>query len=123
MKIAVMGAGGVGGYFGGLLARAGEDVTYIARGEHLRAIKERGLRVVSELSGEFVAGNEATDNPGDVGPVDLVLYTVKMYHNDDAIPLIAPLVGDGTVVLTVQNGVDNGERLVEAYGEANGMVG
>ncbi|MCI0771597.1 MAG: 2-dehydropantoate 2-reductase, partial [Chloroflexi bacterium] len=98
MKIAVMGAGGVGGYFGGLLARAGEDVTYIARGEHLRAIKERGLRVVSELSGEFVAGNEATDNPGDVGPVDLVLYTVKMYHNDDAIPLIAPLVGDGTVV-------------------------
>ena len=123
MKIAVMGAGGVGGYFGGLLARAGEDVTYIARGEHLRAIKERGLRVVSELSGEFVAGNAATDNPGDVGPVDLVLYTVKMYHNDDAIPLIAPLVGDGTVVLTVQNGVDNGERLVEAYGEEHVMVG
>ena len=123
MKIAVMGAGGVGGYFGGLLARAGEDVSFIARGEHLRSIKTRGLRVVSDLSGEFNAGDKATDDPGEVGPVELVLYTVKMYHNDDAIPFIAPLVGDDTVVLTVQNGVDNGDRLVAAYGEEHVMVG
>lgn len=123
MKIAVMGAGGVGGYFGGLLARAGEDVTFIARGAHLEAIKERGLRVVSDLSGEFIAGSQATADPTDVGHTDLVLYTVKMYHNDEAIPFIAPLVGDNTVVLTVQNGVDNGDRLVEAYGEEHVMVG
>ncbi|MDA0769955.1 MAG: hypothetical protein BZY79_01975 [SAR202 cluster bacterium Casp-Chloro-G4] len=123
MKIAVMGTGGVGGYFGGLLARAGEDVTFIARGPHLQAIKNSGLRVFSDLSGEFVAGSQATDNPDEIGHVDLVLYTVKMYHNEEAIPFIAPLVGDGTVVLTVQNGIDNGDRLVEAYGEEHVMVG
>jgi 2-dehydropantoate 2-reductase len=123
MKIAIMGSGGVGGYFGGMLARAGEDVTFIARGEHLQAIKSNGLRVVSDLSGEFNAGTQATDDPNKLGPVDLVLYTVKMFHNDDAIPFIAPLVRDNTVVLTVQNGVDNGERLAKVYGEDHVMVG
>lgn len=123
MKIVIMGTGGVGGYFGGLLARAGEDVTYIARGEHLRAIQTDGLRVFSDLSGEFNAGKQATDNPNDIGPADLVLYTVKMYHNDEAIPFIAPLVGDETVVLTVQNGVDNGDKLAAAYGADRVMVG
>jgi 2-dehydropantoate 2-reductase len=123
MKIAIMGSGGVGGYFGGMLARAGEDVTFIARSEHLQAIKSTGLRVISDLSGEFNAGTQATDDPKNIGPVDLVLYTVKMFHNDDAIPFIAPLVGDNTVVLTVQNGVDNGELLAKAYGDDHVMVG
>ncbi len=123
MKIAIMGSGGVGGYFGGMLARAGEDVTFIARGEHLQAIKSKGLRIFSDLSGEFNAGIQATNDPNKLGPVDLVLYTVKMFHNDDAIPFIAPLVRDNTVVLTVQNGVDNGERLAKVYGEDHVMVG
>ena len=123
MKIAVMGTGGVGGYFGGLLANAGEDVTFIARGAHLDAIRSQGLRVASDLSGEFVVHSNATDDISTVGPVELVLYTVKMYHNDEAIPAIAPMVGEHTVVLTLQNGIDNGDRLAAALGESHVMIG
>ena len=123
MKIAVMGTGGVGGYFGGLLAKAGEDVTFIARGAHLDAIRSKGLRVVSDLSGEFIVRSNATDDTKSVGPVDLVLYTVKMYHNDEAIPAIVPMVGEQTVVLTLQNGIDNGDRLAAALGENHVMIG
>jgi 2-dehydropantoate 2-reductase len=123
MKIAVMGAGGVGGYFGGLLARAGEDATFIARGAHLDAIRRNGLRVVSDLSGEFTVQSKATDDTGSVGPVDLVLYTVKMYHNAQAIPAVVPMVGENTVVLTLQNGIDNGDRLAAALGVEHVMVG
>ena len=123
MKIAVMGTGGVGGYFGGLLANAGEDVTFIARGAHLDAIRNQGLRVASDLSGEFIVHSNATNDPKSVGSVDLVLYTVKMYHNDEAIPAIAPMVGEHTVVLTLQNGIDNGDRLAAALGESHVMIG
>ena len=123
MRIAVMGAGGVGGYFGGLLARAGKEVTFIARGAHLDAIRREGLRVASDLSGEFTVQSDATDDPGSVGPVDLVLYTVKMYHNAEAIPALAPMVGPETVVLTLQNGVGNAEELGAALGRSRVMVG
>ena len=82
MRIAVMGAGAVGGYFGGLLARAGEDVTFIARGAHLDAIRRYGLRVASDISGEFTVKANATHDASSLGPVDLMLYAVKMYHND-----------------------------------------
>ena len=123
MRIAIMGAGGVGGYFGGLLARAGQEVTFIARGAHLEAIERDGLRVASDLSGEFTVQSGATDAPESVGPVDLVLYTVKMYHNSEAIPAVAPMVGPETVVLPLQNGVGNAEELAAALGRDRVMVG
>ncbi|MBI4233715.1 MAG: 2-dehydropantoate 2-reductase [Chloroflexi bacterium] len=116
MRIAVMGTGGVGGYYGGLLARAGHQVTFIARGAHLAAIRANGLRVESATSGDFTLHPFATDDPRTVGPVELVLFCVKTYHNPQAIPAIAPLVGEGTVVLTLQNGVESGEQLAAAYG-------
>ncbi|MDP7414734.1 MAG: 2-dehydropantoate 2-reductase [SAR202 cluster bacterium] len=123
MRIAVMGAGGVGGYFGGLLAKAGQDVTFIARGPHLEAIKANGLAVTSELSGNFTVEGAATDDTASVGPVDLVLYTVKMYHNAEAIPAVRPMIGPETVVLTLQNGVDNGHLLAADLGANHVMVG
>ncbi len=123
MKIAVMGAGGVGGYFGGLLAKAGQDVTFIARGPHLRAIISNGLAVTSDLSGDFSVKANATDDTAAVSPVDLVLYTVKMYHNAQAIPAVRPMVGPNTIVLTLQNGVDNGHLLAADLGAQHVMVG
>ena len=123
MKVAVIGAGGVGGYFGGLLARAGHEVTFIARGRHLRAIKEDGLRVESQLDGTFTVPGNATSNSSDVGEQDLVIFAVKMYHNSDAIASVAPLIGSETVVLTLQNGIDNGDILAEAIGEDHVMIG
>ena len=118
-----MGAGGVGGYFGGLLARAGHDVTFIARGPHLEAIRSNGLRVESGNDGIFTVPGKATDDPADVGPQELVLFTVKMYDNDAAIRAIGPLVGPDTIILTLQNGIDNGEQLVELYGAERVMIG
>ena len=123
MDIAVMGAGGVGGYFGGLLARDGHNVTFIARGPHLEAIRQNGLRVISGNDGDFTVEGNATDDPGSAGAQELVLFTVKMYDNDDAIHAIAPLVGPDTIILTLQNGIDNGERLVEVYGPERVMIG
>ena len=99
MKIAVMGTGGVGGYFGGLLARkGGHQVTFVARGAHLAAIKAKGLRVESQLDGDFTAPGTATDDPASAGIQDLVLFTVKMYHNAQAIEAVRPMVGPDTVV-------------------------
>ncbi len=123
MKIAVMGAGGVGGYFGGLLARSGHEVTFIARGAHLAAIQQNGLRVESQLDGDFTAPGKATDDTAEAGVQDLVLFTVKMYHNQSAVAALAPLVGPGTVVLTLQNGIDNGEQLAAALGREPVMIG
>lgn len=123
MDISVMGAGGVGGYFGGLLARAGHNVTFIARGEHLAAIRRHGLRVESGNDGKFTVPGKATDTPASVGPQELTLFTVKMYDNDAAIRSIAPLVGPDTVILTLQNGIDNGDRLAAVYGPERVMIG
>ena len=123
MDIAVMGTGGVGGYFGGLLARAGNNVTFIARGQHLEAIRSNGLRVISSNDGEFVVPGQAMDQPAGAGHQELVLFTVKMYHNEAAIRAIAPMMGPDTIVLTLQNGIDNGERLVDVYGPERVMIG
>jgi 2-dehydropantoate 2-reductase len=111
-----MGAGGTGGYFGGLLARAGEDVTFIARGAHLDALRARGLTVKSQLAGEFSMAVRATDNPGQVGPVDLLLFCVKTYDTSAAAALIVPLIGPETVVLPLQNGIDTLERIAAVVG-------
>lgn len=119
MRIVVFGTGGVGGYFGGRLAQAGEDVTFIARGEHLRAIRSNGLKVDSP-SGDFVINPaKATDNVGEVGATDLVILGVKAWQVPEAARAIKPLVGPNTTVLPLQNGVDAVPQLVEALGSEN----
>jgi 2-dehydropantoate 2-reductase len=116
MRIAVMGTGGTGGYFGGLLARAGEDVTLIARGDHLEAIRKNGLAIKSVLSGDFSISAKATDNTDDIGPVDFVLFCVKAYDNAAAADQIRPLIEPETVVLSVQNGIENEQQIGEVIG-------
>ena len=123
MKIAVMGSGGVGGYFGGLLARNDLDVTFIARGEHLKAIQDNGLQINSQNDGVFTVHNPATDNPSDLTKQDLILFTVKMFDNTPAIESIKPIVGDQTTILTLQNGVSNGYDLAEVFGNERVMIG
>ena len=116
MRIAIMGAGGVGGYYGGLLATAGQDVTFIARGAHLQAIRGKGLQVKS-VHGDFtVSPASATDHPGEVGPVDLVIVATKTYHTDEAAQAIRPMIGASTVVISFQNGIDAAERIGSAVG-------
>jgi len=116
MRIAVFGAGGVGGFFGGRLAHAGEDVTFIARGEHLRAIKAGGLKVESP-SGDFVVfPAKATDDVTEVGEVDLVILGVKAWQVPEAAHAMKPLAGSRTTVLPLQNGVDAVSQLVAELG-------
>jgi 2-dehydropantoate 2-reductase len=121
MRIAVVGAGGTGGYFGGLLARAGEDVSFIARGTQLEALRARGLTVESSLSGTFDVSVRATDDPGEVGPVDLILFCVKAYDTDAAAEDARTLFHPETVLLSLQNGVDNEERIARATGHPSGV--
>ena len=106
MKIAIFGSGGVGGYFGGRLAASGQDVTFLARGAHLLALQQHGLRITSPLGDAHVAKVQATDRPQAIGPVDVVLLTTKLYDTDAAAATLAPLIGPNTVVITLQNGVD-----------------
>jgi 2-dehydropantoate 2-reductase len=114
MKIAVYGSGGVGGYFGGRLAQAGNDVTFIARGKHLGAILTHGLQVKS-IKGNFtVRPAQATDRPADIGTVDLVLCCVKSWQVPEAAEEIKHLVGTGTAVITTQNGVEAHTYLARA---------
>lgn len=116
MRIVVFGTGGVGGFFGGRLAQAGEEVTFIARGEHLRAIKANGLRVDSP-DGDFVIyPAKATDNVDEVGATDLVILGVKAWQVPGAARAIKPLVGANTTVLPLQNGVDAVAQLVAELG-------
>jgi 2-dehydropantoate 2-reductase len=122
MRIAIMGAGSVGGYLGGMLARGGHDVSLIARGTHLAAIRERGLQVIRD-SEEFTVSCVATDDPGEVGPVELALLTVKTYQNADAVPAMMPLAGPGTTVLCLQNGIDSYLTPAEAFGEGRVLPG
>jgi 2-dehydropantoate 2-reductase len=122
VKIAVMGSGGVGGYFGGLLAKAGEDVAFIARGAHLEAIQMNGLQVRS-VAGDFHVRPKATHDPLALGPVDLVLFCVKAYDTESAGSQIRPMVGPETVVLCLLNGVDNHEMLAAVLGEEHVLPG
>jgi len=116
MRIAIFGTGGVGGYFGGRLAHAGEDVTFIGRGDHLRAIKEHGLVVDSNLGDFVVFPAKASDDVSEVGEVDLVIVGVKAWQVPDAARTMKPLVGPGTTVLPLQNGVDALPQLVLELG-------
>jgi len=122
MRIAVYGTGGVGGYFGGRLAQAGADVRFIARGAHLQALRERGLRVRS-VTGDFEVRAPATDDPAEVGSCDFVLFCVKTFDTDAAAARLGPLVGEDTAVVSLQNGVENEEKLARAVGEDHVMGG
>lgn len=122
MRIVVFGTGGVGGFFGGRLAHAGDDVTFIARGEHLRAIKASGLKVDSTLGDFVVVPAKATDDVSEVGEVDLMIVGVKAWQVSEAARAMKPLVGPGTTVLPLQNGVDAVAQLVAELG-ADRIIG
>jgi 2-dehydropantoate 2-reductase len=113
----------VGGYFGAKLARNGQDVTFMARGAHLAAIRDHGLRVQSPKLGDFVVRAPAHDNAARVGYVDVVLFAVKAYDNPSALQLLPPLVGPDTVVLPLQNGVDSADEIAGAIGERHVLGG
>ncbi len=123
MKILVMGSGAVGGYLGALLFRNGEDVTFVARGQHLDAIRKSGLRIESVAKGDFTIHPPATDRPDGSWKADLVLFCVKSYHNPEATEVIRPAVGDATSVLTLQNGLGSGDQLGEALGHEKVLLG
>lgn len=122
MKIAVMGAGGMGGLYGGRLAQAGHDVTFIARGDHLRAIEAQGLKLTGP-SGDTLVKARATDDASTIGPVDVVLFSVKLFDTDTAARAIKPLLSSGGVCVTLQNGVDGHERIAEIVGKDSVMPG
>ena len=112
MKIAVMGTGAIGGYYGGRLAAAGNDVTFIARGAQLEALRNNGLKVTSPLGDFTVDPAAATDDPAEVGPVDVVMFMVKNYDTEAAARQIKPLGGDATAVVSFQNGVSAPDILI-----------
>ena len=122
MKIVVMGTGGMGGYYGGLLSGQGHEVTFIARGEHLAAIQQSGLQVKS-IHGDFtVAPASATDDPSSLHAQDLILFCTKTYSTDEAVQSMQPLVGPDTTVLSLQNGIDAPERIGKVVGMEH-MIG
>jgi 2-dehydropantoate 2-reductase len=122
MRIAVYGAGSVGGYFGGRLAQAGSDVHLIARGPHLAALREHGLRVRS-VQGDFTVRVPATDDPARIGPCHYVLFCVKSFDTEAAAARLGPLLHQDTAVVSLQNGVDNEDKLVSAIRPEHVMGG
>src|SRR6187549_516850 len=114
MRIAVMGSGGLGGYFGARLAAGGADVHFIARGKHLQAMRSEGLRVEGPEP-LHIAKVRATDDPAEVGVVDLVMFCVKLWDTETALQQILPLVGPGTAIVSFQNGVLKDQSLRTAY--------
>jgi 2-dehydropantoate 2-reductase len=123
MRIAVVGTGGVGGGFGAALAKAGADVTFIARGAHLAAMKSQGLKVMSERGDTHLVPTRATDNPAEIGKVDIVLFCVKLWDVESAGQHIRPLIGPDTAVIPLQNGIDAAERLIPILGSDAVMGG
>jgi 2-dehydropantoate 2-reductase len=122
MRVAVVGAGGVGGGFGAALAKAGADVTFIARGPHLAAMRREGLKVHSPRGDTHLVPTQATDDPAEIGAVDIVLFCVKLWDVESAGAAIKPLVGANTAVIPLQNGIDAAERLLPILG-GNAVMG
>lgn len=122
MRFAVVGSGAVGGYYGAKLALAGHKVSFVARGEHLRAIRERGMLIWSPL-GDFTVKAHAESDTARIGPVDVVLFAVKTYDNAAALAMLKPLVGPSTVVITLQNGVDSVDEVAAAVGAEHVLGG
>ena len=123
MKIAVMGAGAIGGYFGGRLAKAGFDVSFIARGAHLDVIRKNGLKVLSPLGDFTIHPATVTDDPAEVGPVDVILFMVKNYDTLQAAEQIRPLVGSDTAIIPFQNGVEARAMLSNVLGARHVLGG
>ncbi|MGQ0733607.1 MAG: ketopantoate reductase family protein [Acidobacteriota bacterium] len=123
MRFAIVGSGAVGGFFGAKLKRSGQEVTFLARGEHLAAMQSRGLCIKSPKLGDFTVSAPAYDDPARVGPVDVVIFAVKAYDNATAVRLLPPLMGDHTVVLTLQNGVDSADEIAAVVGEPHVLGG
>ncbi|KAA1297134.1 MAG: 2-dehydropantoate 2-reductase [SAR202 cluster bacterium] len=117
LKVAVVGAGGTGAYYGGALAKAGHDVTFIARGSHLDAINKSGLQLNTVLLGDFHLDSPATDDMSSIGPVDLVIFAVKSWGTETAIADMAGLVGNNTLIISTQNGIDSERLLSDAFGK------
>jgi 2-dehydropantoate 2-reductase len=119
MKIAVMGSGGVGGFWGGRLAHAGYDISFVARGSHMAAMREQGLTIENEPQGDIhIPRVTVTDDPATIGVADLVLIAVKLWDTEAAVRAVAPLVGPNTAVVSLQNGVIKDDILRRAFGEA-----
>ena len=123
MRIAVMGAGGVGGYFGAQLAKAGHDVAFVARGRHLAALRERGLAVESAVGPVQAMRAVATDDPAQLAPVEVVMFCVKLWDVESAAEACRPLVGPETAVVSFQNGVDAEERVAAILGVPHAVGG
>jgi 2-dehydropantoate 2-reductase len=123
MRFAILGSGAVGGYFGAKLAKSGQQVTFIARGAHLDAIRSKGLQIKSAKLGDFVVTSPAESDTSKVGPVDVVIVAVKAYDNTTALPMLSPMVDDSTVVLTLQNGVDSVDQMADIVGVDNVLGG
>lgn len=123
MKLAIFGTGGVGGYFGARLAEHGHEVHFIARGAHLKAIQEKGLHLESPLGDVHLTEVHATDNPAEIGPVDAVLVGVKAWQVPEAARAMPPLVGEHTLVLPLQNGIEAPAQLAEVLGKEHVLGG
>jgi 2-dehydropantoate 2-reductase len=123
LKIVVVGAGGIGGFLGGTLAKSGEDVTVIARGDHLQTIREKGLTVESVSSGNFTCSVKATEKPSDAGAANLVLFCVKSYDTEKALQNISPLIGEDTTVISFQNGIDKEDKIAQKVGKGHVLAG
>ena len=123
MKIAVVGAGGIGGYVGGRLAEAGEWVHLVARGRHLEALRRNGLRIECPLGDVSLPGIEATDDPLEIGPVDVVVFAVKLGGTDAAARALAPLIDGQTRIVTLQNGIDSKKMIARHVDETQIAAG
>ena len=123
MRIVVIGTGGVGGYFGARLTEAGENVTFVARGAHLEAIKSRGLTVYSALGDMHLRDAHCTENTRDIGHADIVMIAVKLWATDEAIQTAKPLLGKNTGIISFQNGILAEESLIAAYSSQHAMGG
>ena len=122
MRIAVVGTGGVGGGYGAALAKAGADVTFIARGAHLAAMQTHGLKIQGDRGETHLVPTRATDDPATIGTVDIVLFCVKLWDVESAGERIKPMVGPSTAVIPLQNGIDAADRLIPILGR-NAVMG
>jgi 2-dehydropantoate 2-reductase len=114
MRIGIMGSGAIGGYLGARLARAGHDVTFVARGAHLAAMRSRGLQLESPLGNVSLPQVRATEAPGEIGCVDIVFFTVKLNDSERAATAIVPMIGRETRVVSLQNGIDSIDTLARS---------
>jgi 2-dehydropantoate 2-reductase len=123
MKIAIMAAGAVGGYFGARLADAGHEVYFLARGKHLAALQDRGLQLRSDLGDLHLINLNATDDPASVGPVDIILFAVKLWDTASSITACKPMLGENTAVISLQNGVESSALITEILGAEYAIAG